>query len=63
MSTAANTYLPIDQDRLQQALRDATAHAIWEHKQLGIPIATVRDGEVVIIQPEDIVVEKPTEGA
>lgn len=45
-------------ERLAEA---ATQRAIWEHKQLGVPICTVRDGQTVFIQPEDIVVEKPTE--
>jgi hypothetical protein len=52
---------PIDGERLDLALKAAVQRAIWEHKQLGIPICVVRDGKRVILQPEEIVVEKPTE--
>ena len=37
---------------LQRAVRDA----LLMHKRLGNPIATWKDGEVVIVPPEDIVI-------
>ena len=34
----------------------ATRDAVLDHKRVGNPIALYRDGKVVIVQPEDIVV-------
>ena len=45
--------------RRDAALKKAVQQAIWEHKQLGNPICTWRDGRVVWIPPEEIEVEKP----
>jgi hypothetical protein len=42
---------------IDQALRDAAADARRLHKALGIPIVTWRDGHVVLIPPEEIVVD------
>lgn len=41
------------------AIGRAVRRAVWQHKQLGHPICTLRDGEVVWIPPEEIQVEKP----
>jgi len=40
---------------VQKCFRKAIYHALRMHKLLGNPIATWRDGQVVWIQPEDIV--------
>ena len=41
-------------ERLVDAARRAVRAAVREHKLLGNPIAARRDGEIVLIQPEDI---------
>lgn len=46
---------------IDQALREAARDARRFHKAIGNPIATWKDGEVVWIQPEDIVVDAPAE--
>ena len=43
------------------ALREAVADALAEHKLRGHPIAVWRDGKVVMIPPEEIVVNRPLE--
>lgn len=48
-----------DRDLIEAAIRKAVRRAVWEHKMLGNPVCTWRDGKVVWIQPEDIEVEKP----
>lgn len=42
--------------RAEMALKEAVAEAIAEHKRRGNPIALWRDGKVVVIPPEEIVV-------
>ncbi len=42
----------------EEVLRRAVRHALLMHKRLGNPIATWKDGKVVILQPEDIPVEE-----
>lgn len=44
---------------VEEILRRAVQHALLTHKRAGNPIASWQDGKVVIIQPEDIVVEDP----
>jgi hypothetical protein len=46
------------QIRAEMALKEAVAEAIAEHKRRGNPIALWRDGKVVVIPPEEIVVPK-----
>lgn len=41
------------------AIKKGVREALIKHKQAGNPIAVGRDGKVVIIQPEDIVVPPP----
>ena len=48
---------------VEAALRRAVRRAVWEHKQLGYPVCTWRDGRVVWIAPEDIAVERPDDDA
>jgi isoaspartyl peptidase/L-asparaginase-like protein (Ntn-hydrolase superfamily) len=43
---------------IDNALRKAVQQALLKHKKAGNPIAEWRDGKVVLIGPEDIVVEE-----
>jgi hypothetical protein len=47
--------IPMDV-RAEMALKEAVADAIAEHKRMGRPIVIWRDGKVVKIPPEEIVV-------
>lgn len=42
---------------IDEALKDAARDARRLHKALGNPMATWRDGRVVLVQPEDIRVD------
>jgi hypothetical protein len=44
--------------RAEMALKEAVAEAIAEHKRRGNPIALWRDGKVIVIPSEEIVVPK-----
>ena len=50
--------IPLDV-RAEMALKEAVAEAIAEHKRMGRSIAVWRDGKVVTIPPEEIVVPLP----
>ncbi|MBP0028642.1 hypothetical protein [Roseofilum sp. Guam] len=39
---------------IDQAIKKAVNRAVWEHKQLGNPVAAWKDGKVVWIAPEDL---------
>lgn len=41
---------------IEKVLQRAVNHALLMHKRLGNPIATWRDGKVVIVPPEEIVI-------
>jgi len=45
--------------RAEEALRKAVAEAIAEHRRNGVPIAIWRDGKVVRIPADQIVVREP----
>jgi hypothetical protein len=47
-----------DGKEIDAALRNAVQHALLQHKKAGNPVAEWRDGKVVLIKPEDIVVEE-----
>jgi hypothetical protein len=47
--------IPMDV-RADIALKEAVADAIAEHKRMGRPIVVWRDGKVVKIPPEEIIV-------
>lgn len=49
-----------DDSLTERALALAVSRALEEHKRAGNPVAVWRDGEVVWIDPEDIVL--PPEG-
>ena len=42
--------------RIEIGVRRGVSKALEEHKRLGIPIVVSKDGKIVKIQPEDIVV-------
>ncbi len=46
---------------IDRALREAARDARRLHKALGHPMATWKDGQVVWIQPEDIIVDDDSE--
>lgn len=46
---------------IDEALKEAARDARRLHKALGNPMATWKDGQVLWIQPEDIVVDAPAE--
>lgn len=41
-------------DVLFSLVKQAVHEAVLDHKRVGNPVAATKDGEVVIIQPEDI---------
>ena len=41
---------------IEKVLQRAVNHALLMHKRLGNPIATWKDGNVVIVPPEEIVI-------
>lgn len=43
---------------VEQIFRQAVAAALWRHKQLGQSVAALRDGEVVILPPEEITLDE-----
>ena len=47
-----------DGKEIDTALRNAVQQALLQHKNAGNPVAEWRDGKVVLIKPEDIVVEE-----
>ncbi len=49
--------------KIDAAMSEAVRRAVLQHKQLGIPLVTWRDGQVVEIPPDEIVVPSPDSGA
>ncbi len=48
--------------KIEEVLRGAVRRALLEHKRAGNPIAIWKDGAVVIVPPEEILVDDaPTE--
>jgi hypothetical protein len=45
-------------DAIEKALQEAVRAAILDHKRAGNPIAVSENGRVVIIPPEDIIVDE-----
>jgi hypothetical protein len=43
-------------EEIRQAMGEAIYIALREHKRLGIPAATMRNGKVVLVPPEEIVI-------
>jgi hypothetical protein len=51
-----------DSERVTEAVREAGREARLRPKQMGVPIVVWRDGKVVEIPPEEIVVDLPPAG-
>ena len=58
--------LPVDIEQLfdegtavDEAIAEAGRDARLKHKQLGVPLVVWRDGQVVLIPPDEIVVDPP----
>ena len=51
-----------DRPRVQKALRDAVQKAIRTHKLMGVPIVVWKDGKVVEIPPDEIVLHDESNG-
>lgn len=49
-----------DGKAIDRALKEAVRDAVVRHRQLGLPLATWRDGKVVWIAPEEIPVDDET---
>jgi len=49
-------YFATHAKEIEKVLQRAVNHALLMHKRLGNPIATWKDGKVVIVPPEEIVV-------
>lgn len=43
-------------EEIRLALGEAIYAALREHKRAGVPAATIRDGKVVLVPPEEIVI-------
>jgi hypothetical protein len=46
---------------IELVFRKAVREAVLEHKRANNPIATWRDGQVVILQPDEIVIDNEPE--
>lgn len=47
-------------EEVEEIFRRAVRHALWQHKQLGQSIAVSRNGQVVMLPPEEIPVDDET---
>ena len=52
-----------DSRAVEAVMRRAVREALLRHKRLGESIAVWRDGQVVIVPPEQIVVDEEPDGA
>ena len=52
-----------DDRAVESTLNRAVREALLRHKRLGESIAVWRDGQVVIVPPEEIVVDEEPDGA
>jgi hypothetical protein len=50
-----------DGTQIDLAVERAARDARLKHKQMGVPLVVWRDGKVVEIPPEEIIVDPPTE--
>jgi hypothetical protein len=55
--------LRAEADAIEAAMRAAVDEALLIHKRAGLPIATWKDGQVVWIPADQIVVNDPTPNA
>lgn len=54
--TLTNDFVAAHAKDIEKILQRAVNHALLRHKRLGNPIATWKDGKVVIVPPEEIVI-------
>ena len=54
------TLLISEKKSIDEAARKAVRHALLMHKRAGNPVASWKDGKVVMIPAEEIPVEDPT---
>ena len=54
--TLTNDFVAAHAKDIEQILRRAVNHALRMHKRLGNPIVIWKDGEVVTVPPEEIVI-------
>ncbi len=54
--TLTNDFVAEHARDIEKILQRAVNHALVRHKRLGNPIAVWRDGKVVIVPPEEIVI-------
>lgn len=54
--TLTNDFVAEHAKDIETVLRRAVNHALLMHKRLGNPIAIWKDGKVVIVPPEEIVI-------
>ena len=45
-------------EAVRKILRRAVRHALLDHKRAGNPVATWKDGRVVLLQPDEIPVDE-----
>ncbi|HEY7546885.1 MAG TPA: hypothetical protein VID27_18480 [Blastocatellia bacterium] len=45
-------------ESITKILRRAVRHALLDHKRAGNPVATWKDGKVVLLQPDEIPVDE-----
>jgi hypothetical protein len=45
-------------ENVDEAIKKAVDNALMTHKRAGVPVAVWRDEKVVLIQPEEIFLEK-----
>lgn len=50
-------------EEINRAYERAVREALQKHKQAGNPVAVERNGELVILQPEDIEIEPEDNGS
>jgi hypothetical protein len=43
---------------IEALFQQAVRRALWRHKRLGNPVAAWEDGQVVIVQPEEIEIDE-----
>lgn len=55
-ATLTSDYFAVNAVEIGQVFQRAVNHALRMHKSLGNPIAAWKDGKVVIVPPEEIVI-------
>jgi hypothetical protein len=56
--TLTNDFVAARAKDIEKILQQAVRHALIRHKSLGNPIAIWKDGKVVIVLPEEIVISQ-----